>query len=62
MKITKAMLARYESGRTRLNDPCVICGGEFGECHTVEMTAAAIKQMKRLTAKQRTAIIREETP
>lgn len=51
MIVTKASYDRVHTRRS-LNDPCVICGGTFGECHDVLMTAPYIKRVKKMTVEE----------
>jgi hypothetical protein len=57
--ITPEQLARVESGKKELRDPCVICGEPFngGDCnHTVEETEVIFNIVGRLTQKERDEI------
>lgn len=57
--ITPEQLARVESGRKELRDPCVICGEQFngGDCnHTVEDTEVIFNIVQKLTQQERAEI------
>lgn len=56
IKITAAMIHRYESGKIQFSDPCVICGGKFNECHDITMTEPLIQRIRKLTKKQKYVI------
>lgn len=58
MKITAAMIRRYESGRLTYSDPCIICGGNTATCgHDMDDTAPVCQKIKRMSRKQRDDIL-----
>lgn len=68
--ITAAILTRIKEGRTGLKDPCVICGEplnlifegnrlrEGGHIHTLAVAEEVIRRAKKLSKRDREAIMK----
>jgi hypothetical protein len=68
--ITADILTRIKEGRVRLQDPCVICGEplnliyegntvkEGGHIHTLSLIEEVIRRAKKLTKRERDAIMK----
>lgn len=71
--ITAAILTRIKEGRTGLKDPCIICGEplnlvfkensftEGGHVHTLALTEEVIRRAKKLSKRDREAIMKRGT-
>ncbi len=60
IKITPAMVRRYNSKRLGIYDPCIICGGEYLKCPHLDDTPELIKRIKELGAAGRKKILDAE--
>lgn len=59
IEITPEMVARYVEYGVGYYSPCVICGGKFPKCHTIDQTEIICARIKKMGAKRRKQIIRE---